>query len=305
MIPTKLVIDWFLGKILPIQSSVRSSRPNPGLKSLVFMSKRIWGMISWVLLVISLVLGCNQPRVPSSTTQSTSTTLTVSAATSLQEALKAVGKIYQVQHPSITINYNFASSGTLTQQIQQGAPVDALISANQKFMDGLANKGLLSPRTRQNLLRNKVVLIAPSQIKGPKISGFKDLAASEVKRITLGQPETVPAGQYGKEVLTALNLYDQLQPKTVFAKDVRQVLSYVETGNVDAGIVYVTDAKISGQVRIVAMAPDQTHQPIIYPGAVLKETKHPQAAKEYVEFLSSSQAQKTFRQYGFIPITQK
>lgn len=269
------------------------------------MSKRIWGMISWVLLVISLVLGCNQPRVPSSTTQSTSTTLTVSAATSLQEALKAVGKIYQVQHPSITINYNFASSGTLTQQIQQGAPVDALISANQKFMDGLANKGLLSPRTRQNLLRNKVVLIAPSQIKGPKISGFKDLAASEVKRITLGQPETVPAGQYGKEVLTALNLYHQLQPKTVFAKDVRQVLSYVETGNVDAGIVYVTDAKISDQVRIVAMAPDQTHQPIIYPGAVLKETKHPQAAKEYVEFLSSSQAQKTFRQYGFIPITQK
>lgn len=256
------------------------------------MSKRIWGMITWVLLAFAVVIGCNQTQTPS-------LNLTISAAASLQETLKAVGKIYQAQHPSTAINYNFASSGTLVQQIQQGAPVDVFISANEKFMDTLANKGLLLPGTRQNLFRNEVVLIVPSQIKAPKISNFKDLTGSEVKRISLGQPKSVPAGQYGKEVLTALNLYHQLQPKIVFAKDVRQVLSYVETGNVDAGIVYATDAKISDQGKVVATASAQTHKPIIYPGAVLAATKHPQAAKEFVKFLSGSQAQKTFRQYGF------
>ncbi len=256
------------------------------------MSKRIWGMITWVLLAFAVVISCNKTQTPS-------LNLTVSAAASLQDALKAVGIIYQAQHPSTAINYNFASSGTLVQQIQQGAPVDIFISANEQFMDTLANKALLLPGTRQNLFRNEVVLIVPKLKNAPKISNFKDLTSSEVKRISLGQPKSVPAGQYGKEVLTTLNLYHQLQPKIVFGKDVRQVLSYVETGNVDAGIVYATDAKISNQVKVVAPAPDQTHQPIIYPGAVLAATKHPQAAKEFVGFLSSSQGQKTFGESGF------
>ncbi len=226
-----------------------------------------------------------------------SVTLTVSVAASLQDAMKAIEPVYTHRTPNVAITYNFGSSGSLQQQIEQGAPVDIFISAAPKQMNALQDKDLLLADTRQDLLKNQVVLVTPKD--GTGISDFQELAGDRASKIAIGNPESVPAGHYGKEVLTSLNLYSAIAAKLVFAKDVRQVLAYVETGNVDAGVVYATDAKISDQVQVVATAREDIHSPIIYPVAVLKDSKNSDPAKEFVQFLSSEDAKLMFEQYGF------
>ena len=223
--------------------------------------------------------------------------LTISAAASLQNVMDKIAKKYQDKQPNITINYHFNASGALAQQIEQGAPVDIFISAAPKQMNALEIKGLLLTDTRQEFLKNQVVLIAPKD--GNNISNFKDLSDDRFKKIVIGKPESVPVGEYSKEVLTSLKLYDKLKDKLVFAKDVRQVLSYVETGNVDAGIVYQTDAKLSDKIKVIATAPETSHSPIIYPIAVLKDSKSTEAAKMFVQFLFSDEAKVVFEKYGF------
>jgi len=188
----------------------------------------------------------------------------------------------------------------LQRQIEQGAPVDIFISASPKEMDSLESQGLLLPSTRKNLAKNSVVLIVPAGTS--QISGFSDLVKSSVKSIAIGEPQTVPAGRYAQEVLMHLKLYDQLKPKVVLAKDVRQVLTYVETGNADAGIVYATDAKISKKVSLVATAPQDSHSPVLYPGAVLRNSANPAAAKTFLEFLAGDTARGIFEKFGFVTI---
>ncbi|MBZ8178862.1 molybdate ABC transporter substrate-binding protein [Oscillatoria salina] len=264
--------------------------------------RRVLSLLTCFILTFLIAVGCNQisPDAISETSnaQLEPSELTVSAAASMQDAMKAVGEMYQQEHPNTIINYNFGSSGSLQQQIEQGAPVDVFISAAEKQMNALEAKGLLLEGTRQNLLKNEVVLIVALN-NSLDITDFQDLSSSKVERFSLGEPESVPAGQYGKEVLTSLNIYDEIQSKTVFAKDVRQVLSYVETGNVDAGIVYGTDAKVSDKVKVIATASADTHKPIIYPVAVIKNTQNTEAAKEFVAFLLSEKAQAKFEEYGF------
>jgi molybdate transport system substrate-binding protein len=254
------------------------------------------------LCLLSLLAACSfsSPNNPASQ----QVTLTVSAAASMQDAIKAAGQFYQQEHQNTDVSYNFASSGTLQQQIEQGAPVDVFVSADQKQMNALQAQSLLLEGTRKALLKNQVVLIAPKNTNAADISNFEDLTNSKVERFSIGNPQFVPAGRYGKEVLNSLHLYQELKPKTVFAQDVRQVLSYVETGNVDAGIVYATDASISNQVIVVATAPQDSHSPIIYPVAVIKDSKTPEAAREFVQFLSSDKASAIFEKYDFIPATQ-
>jgi molybdate transport system substrate-binding protein len=226
--------------------------------------------------------------------------LTVSAAISLKDALDEIEGLYAVEHPgSAAIHFNVGGSGTLQRQIEQGAPVDVFISASPKETDALEVKGLLVAGSRRNLVRNTVVLIVPIGSSG--ISGFQDLTKPAVKVLTVGEPQTVPAGAYAKEVLTHLGIYDQVKPKLVLAKDVRQVLTYVETGNADAGIVYATDAKASKKVSVVATAPEDSHSPVVYPAAVTKNSKNPEAAKAFLDFLSGSKAQAVFQKFGFIP----
>ncbi|MGV2827674.1 molybdate ABC transporter substrate-binding protein [Myxosarcina sp. GI1(2024)] len=265
--------------------------------------KRIFSLFAWAWMTFLVVIGCNlvAASAPFVTllSQSQPVQLTISAAASMQDAMKAVGQLYQEENPNTEIEYNFGSSGALAQQIEQGAPVDVYISANQKFMNELERKDLLLQGTREDLLKNQVVLIVPNNGNAPNISNFQDLTNQQIERFSIGEPESVPAGSYAKQVLTSMNLYDELQPKTVFAKDVRQVLTYVETGNVDAGIVYSTDAQITDRIRVVATAPDDTHEPIIYPVAAIKRTDNPEAAKEFVKFLSSDRATDIFREYGF------
>ncbi len=247
------------------------------------------------LSLLTFLAACSANTTKSKSPQPVN--ITISAAASLQNAMNDIGKKYQKQSPNITIDYHFDASGALQQQIEQGAPVDVFISAAPKQMNALEIKGFLLTDTRQDLLKNQVVLIAPKEVKN--ISDFKDLNGNQVKKIVIGKPESVPVGQYSKEVLTSLKLYDKVQDKLVFAKDVRQVLSYVETGNVDVGIVYKTDAKLSDKVKVIATAPETSHSPIIYPIAVLKDSKNTEIAKMFVQFLSSGEAKAVFEQYGF------
>ncbi|BAY86627.1 molybdenum ABC transporter periplasmic molybdate-binding protein [Calothrix parasitica NIES-267] len=253
-------------------------------------------LISWIVISFLTVVGCNQVT---STTNSQTVELTVSAAASMQDALSEVAKAYQQEYQNTKITYNFASSGTLTQQIKQGAPVDVFISANEKFMDELEKKKLLLSDTRKNFLKNNIVLIVPKKDNINNISNFQQLKNPDIKRFSIGEPESVPAGQYAKQVLDNLEIYDKIKPKTVFAKNVRQVLSYVGSGNVDAGIVYATDAKISNKVIVVATASENNHKPIIYPVAAIKRSKNPEAAKDFIQFLFRNSAKNTFKKYGF------
>ena len=225
--------------------------------------------------------------------------ITVSAAISLKDAVAEISHLYSSEHPGADVHFNLGGSGTLQRQIEQGAPVDIFISASPKEMDSLQSQGLLLPDTRKNLARNSVVLIVPAG--STSIRGFQDLTKAAVKTVAVGEPQTVPAGKYAQEVLTHFGIYDQLKPKLVLAKDVRQVLTYVETGNADAGIVYATDAKISKKVTVVATAPEDSHSPVVYPAAVIKNSKNAAAAKAFLDFLASEKARTVFQKYGFIP----
>ncbi|MBD2100855.1 molybdate ABC transporter substrate-binding protein [Leptolyngbya sp. FACHB-261] len=223
--------------------------------------------------------------------------LTVSAAISLTNALQDVQRLYRQNRSNVTLTYNFGASGALQQQIEQGAPVDIFVSAGSRQMEALRAKDFLLPGTQRNLLSNRVVLVTPKNASG--ITNFRDLASAGVRRIAIGEPRSVPAGQYAQEVLNSLGIAQQVQPKLVLAQNVRQVLSYVETGNVDAGIVYLTDARQSNRIRIAAFAPANSHSPAVYPVAVIKSSRSPEAARDFVQFLFSPRARTTFERYGF------
>jgi molybdate transport system substrate-binding protein len=226
-----------------------------------------------------------------------STNLTISAAISLKDSLEEIKTLYQKKDPKIQITYNFGSSGSLQQQIEQGAPVDIFISAANKQMDALESKNLLLAGTRRNLVTNQLVLIISKKEKN--VNKFSDLTKPDINKIALGEPKSVPAGKYAEEVLKFYKVLDQIKSKIVYAKDVRQVLTYVETENVNAGLVYITDAKTSQKVRIAAIAPKESHSPIVYPLAILKESKNPAAAKAFDQFLKHNQSKTIFKKYGF------
>ena len=222
--------------------------------------------------------------------------LTVSAAASLKEALAETEMAYNQSISKVTFSNNFGSSGTLATQIDQGAPVDVFLSAAAKTMDDLQAKGLIIAGTRRDLLRNSLVLIAPAD---SRLRDFQGLMDGSTRLIALGDPSSVPAGQYGRQALISLHLLDKLNSKFVFAKDVRQVLTYVETGNADAGLVYASDARASNKVRVIATAPDSSHDPIIYPAAVVKGSHHEEDARRFLEYLGSPVARAIFVKHGF------
>lgn len=253
------------------------------------------------VLIIVVVTGLLMPQVQRALAQSQPsprTKLLVAAAASLQPALQAMTPLYQRLYPDQTVNYTFAASGPLQRQIEQGAPVDIFISAATKPMDALQTQGLLVPGTRKNLLTNQLVLITPKQSSG-SLTDFQHLVQPEVERIAIGEPRSVPAGQYATEVFQSLGIFEQVKPKLVLGNSVRSVLATVETGDVDAGVVYITDAKSSNKVRIVAKAPPKLHAPIVYPIAIVRASPSLAAARTYVAFLQSPPAQTLFRKYGF------
>ncbi len=249
-------------------------------------------------LLCAALLLCLFPA-HSSWAQASKHEVTVSAAVSLKDALDEIAQLYRAEKPDVALHFNLGGSGTLQRQIEQGAPVDVFISASPDEMDGLEAKGLLLAGTRKNLVTNRVVLIVPAG--ATSVASFQDLEQPRVKLIAIGEPQTVPAGKYAREALTHMGLYDRLKPKFVLAKDVRQVLTYVETGNVDAGIVYATDARISQKVKVVATAAADSHSPVIYPVAVIKASHDPMGAKEFEAFLAGPRARGVFQEFGFLP----
>jgi molybdate transport system substrate-binding protein len=186
----------------------------------------------------------------------------------------------------------------LLQQIEQGAPTDVFLSAAIRQMDTLDHAGKLVPGTRTNIARNRLVLIVPKSSTG--VQSFDRLTQPDIKRIAIGEPRSVPAGQYAEQVLRKLKLYDTLKPKFVFGNNVRQVLAAVQSGNAEAGFVYLTDAKISDQVKVAVTANETDHSPIVYPVAALKSSRNIEAAKEFVQYLSSTEARTVLSKYGFI-----
>jgi molybdate transport system substrate-binding protein len=232
-----------------------------------------------------------------------SSSITVSAAISLKDALDELGPIFQVQQhrknggTGTAVTYNYGGSGTLARQIEQGAPVDVFFSAAEKQMDELAAQGLIVADTRRDLVGNALVLIAPAQ--SMTLHSFQDLSNAAVKTIALGEISTVPAGMYARQTLEHLGLFAAVEKKVVYAKDVRAVLTYVETGNADAGLVYQTDAKTSQKIRVIAVAPADSHDPILYPAAVLRDAKDKAAARAFLEFLQEPDARAVFQKYGF------
>lgn len=265
----------------------------PGARSRRALARRLssGGLLGAVLLAS---FGCS----PAGRSPETAT-LTISAAASLQPVLTELQGSYVQTQPQIELKLNFGASGALKQQILQGAPIDLFIAADQPTMTELAAAGAIDPRTRQNLVANTLVLVARP---GSPVRGWGDLANPAVKFVAIGDPETVPAGRYGMATLKTLNLWQVLQPKLVRGQDVRQVLAYTATGNADAGIVYATDGRQNAAVQTVAIAPPQSHPPILYPMAVLSRAHHPAAARAFGRFLQEPGARSVFRRYGFRPI---
>lgn len=260
-----------------------------------FMKRRRWfAFATWAIVAMSLVVGVQV--VPSLTNAQGNRQLIVSAAASLTDAMKEIEPLYRRLRPNITIRYNFASSGALQQQIENGAPVDVFISAAEKQMDALQNKGLVVSGTRRNLLTNRMVLIVP---RNSSVNGLRNLTSDSVKRIAIGNPRSVPAGQYAEQVLKKAGLWNSVQSKFVLANNVRQVLQFVEAGNAQAGLVYTTDARTSNQVKVVQTVPVNLHSPIVYPMAVIKSSRNQAAARAFAQFLSGNEARKVFNKYGF------
>lgn len=262
------------------------------MKKLIFLA-------IFMLSSLATLAGCGSSGITGEKTagKKEPVKITISAAASLGDAAAELKKAYTKQQPEVEITYNFGASGPLQQQIEEGAPVDLFISAGKKQMDALTDKGLLVDTSRLDLLGNQLVLIAGQD---SKLAGFEGLVEGDVKKICIGTPETVPAGSYAKEALTTLKLWDKIQTKLVQAKDVRQVLTHVETGNVDAGLVYSTDAKAGKNIKIIAAAPEGSHKPIVYPMAVIKSSKYQRETEAFAAFLRSSEAAQIFQKYGFI-----
>ncbi len=249
-------------------------------------------------------------RPPSPASQSPqSVELVVSAAASLQDVLQAIAPAYEQRYAPTQVVFNFAGSGVLQHQIEQGAPVDVFMSAGVHQLDALERDGLIRSGTRRNLLQNQLVLIVPRRSAVPSRPAGDVRATSpppqslaqlaQVTRLAIGDPDSVPAGYYARQALLSLGFYGQLRSRLILAKDVRQVLTYVETNNVDAGLVYATDARRSDQVQITATVNPSYHDPIIYPVAIPSTSAHPQLAQTWITFLESEVARSQFQAAGF------
>lgn len=225
-------------------------------------------------------------------------TLTISAAASLTQVLKTIGAQYEAARPGVKLQFNFAASGVLIQQIAQGAPVDVFISADEETMSrGVAQK-LLDAASRRDIASNQLVLIVPKDVPATPVTGLADLGGSTVKRIALGKLASVPAGRYAKQALDNARLWSALEPKVVHADSVRQVLDYVARGEVEAGFVYATDAAVmTDKVRTVQRI--DGHDPVRYPAALTAEGRQKAVASDFIAFLLAPAAQDVLAKAGF------
>lgn len=228
--------------------------------------------------------------------------LHVYAAASLTEALEEIAQTWEGASGH-KIRFNFSASSTLARQITEGAPADLFISADEEKMDQLQKKGLIGVNTRRSLLSNTLVIAVPRE-GGVRIRKARDLASRNVRRIALAEPATVPAGIYAKRYLQKIGIWEKLSGKIIPTENVRATLSAVESGNVDAGIVYRTDALISKKIKVAVEISRKEGPAISYPFAVLESAGEPAAARRFLDYLSSPAAMKVFARHGFLTSRQ-
>ncbi|HXU90984.1 MAG TPA: molybdate ABC transporter substrate-binding protein [Methylomirabilota bacterium] len=227
--------------------------------------------------------------------------LTLSVAVSLKEAVEELGRRFVPAHAGVTLRYNFGASGELARQIEAGAPIDLFLSAGERQMDDLERHGLVVRATRRVLARNVLVAVKPVDSR-LDLAKPADLLDARVGRVVVGNPKTVPAGQYAEQSLRVLGLWGPLGPRLIFAENVRQALEYVARGEVDVGFVYASDlASRPGRVREAFRPGEDTYSPIVYPAAVVTGAHEPALAEAFIGLLRSAEGQAVLARFGFQP----
>lgn len=270
------------------------------------MKKRFLCALICMTMVLSLLSGCGNSKSGNGTntasqkgTQKEQVTILVAAAASLKNCMeKDLKQAFEESNPGIKVNFTFDSSGKLQQQIESGADVDVFVSAAQKQMNELKAKDLMISDSVIDLLENKVVLIVPAN-SNLKISSFNDILLAN--KIALGDPKSVPAGQYAQEAFEKLGIWDKVSAKASYGTNVTEVLNWVASGSADAGIVYATDAAQTKDVKVIAEAPAGSVSKVIYPAGIVKATTKKDAADAFIKFLKSDKASDIFKKSGFTP----
>lgn len=249
---------------------------------------------TFVLLITSITLfaGCSDEG------QSGNTKLLVAAASSLSETLSELKNAFESEHQDITLTLNYGASGKLSQQIQSGAPVDVFLSADPKWMDRLVQKEAIAADTRTDFAQNGLVLVS-SRNKSISASQLSDLPDMKVEQIAIGNPDSVPAGSYAKQAMTESGIWDDFEDKLIYTSNAQQTLTYVESGNTDFGIVYVSDLTRSDLIKKVFTIDESLHKPIHYPAAVTASSTAKEEAQEFIQFLQTDKAQSILRDNGF------
>ncbi|MEQ8174370.1 MAG: molybdate ABC transporter substrate-binding protein [Syntrophomonadaceae bacterium] len=258
--------------------------------------KRGFILIVALMMIMSTLAACSNKQ-KAANTQAQTTNLLVSLAPSLKTPMEELKVMYAGSKPDVQITFNYGPSGSLKTQIEQGAAADIFISQGKKEMDDLEQKNLLKAGTRKNLLSDELVLIVGKN--NTDINSFEDLARPEIKKIGIGEAQTVPAARTAQQTLQTLKVWDQVQAKLVVGKDLMQITSWVEAGDADAGLVWNTIAMTSNKVRVAATALPSTHEPVVLPAAVIGSSKNSAAAEDFLTFLQSDQAMQVFAKYGF------
>ena len=227
--------------------------------------------------------------------------LTFSVAVSLKEAVEELGRRFVQTHAGVTLRYNFGASGELAKQIEAGAPIDLFLSAGERQMDDLERRGFVVRATRRVFARNVLVAVKPLDSR-LDLAKPADLLDGRVRRVVVGNPKTVPAGQYAEQSLRALGLWERLGPRLIFAENVRQALDYVARGEVDVGFVYASDlASRPGRVVEAFRPGEDTYSPIVYPVAVVAGAREPALAEAFISLLRSAEGQAVLSRFGFQP----
>lgn len=258
------------------------------------MKKKIIATIM-ALCMSAFVFGCSAETAE---TAAENKTINVLAAASLTDVLGELETSYEAAHPNIDLVISYAGSGALQTQIEEGAPADIFISAANKQMNALNDEGLMDSASIRDLLLNRVVLIVPNNSE-LGLTSFEDVLNDRVNIIGLGEVESVPAGKYAQQVFESLGIWEEVQERANFGTDVRTVLSWVEMGEADCGVVYATDAYTSDQVTIVAEAPEGSCDRVVYPAGIVAGSAVSTEAEEFLQYLSGAESAAVFESYGF------
>ncbi|MGV3479460.1 MAG: molybdate ABC transporter substrate-binding protein [Sphingobium sp.] len=255
-------------------------------------------MVRFLLRLLAMVSAAGMWLMPAAAQERAPLVL---AAASLQESLSEAADAWAARGNARPV-LSFAASSALARQIGSGAPADLFISADEPWMDDVAKRGLLRPRTRISFLANRLVLVAPAArpVRLTIARGFPIARALGGGRLAMADPDTVPAGKYGRSALTALGVWPQVQARVARAENVRAALALVERGEAPLGVVYATDARASRRVVVVGTFPAASHPPITYPVAALKSGRNPVAAERFRRFLISRDGRAIFARYGFV-----